>query len=151
VAGALVSPREDWLVILLPIQTYSAAMEPVRMAQPGDWYRVTSTIGDYVLAVREDDADQQAVLIFMDGSSVRRLDAEGDYLRQHQRLQMVTNQFVEAYSIYWEPVDLGERAELVLLLTDGGYGLFSRVDDPEVRLWIRLGPGVEMASTASPV
>jgi hypothetical protein len=40
---------EDWLLILAPIQTYSVEMDTLQMAQPGDWYRVMLTEGDFAL------------------------------------------------------------------------------------------------------
>jgi hypothetical protein len=136
---------EDWLVILLPIQTYAVDMQPARMAQPGDWYRVALTMGDYALAMREDDANQQSVWIQMDGSSVRRIVVESSQ-RSHERLQLVTYDGAEAYSIFWEPVDLEGGEQFILLWADGDYALVGRQDDPELRLWIRLDAGVEIAS-----
>jgi hypothetical protein len=71
---AVPAPVEDWLLILVPTQTYAVDMEPMRMAMPGDWYRVMLTEEGYALAVWEDDPAAQPVWIQMDGSSDRRTD-----------------------------------------------------------------------------
>jgi len=72
---ALPALTEDWLLILLPTQVYSVDMEPLWMAEAGDWFRVIAAEDDYLLAVGADDADTP-VWIEADATNVFRLTLE---------------------------------------------------------------------------
>ena len=65
VAAVQAPTTEDWLVILLPTQVYSVDMEPLWMAEPGDWFRVTAVEDEFLLAFPEDD-DESPVWLEVD-------------------------------------------------------------------------------------
>ena len=71
-------PAEDWLLILRPVQTYALNMEPLWIAEPGDWYRVALTEGGHALALWEYDADQWAVWIPLDEATILRVRVDAD-------------------------------------------------------------------------
>jgi hypothetical protein len=68
-----VAATEDWLVIDLPVQTYSTDMDPLWIAEPGDWYRVSLIEENYALAVWEEDVNEWPVWIELDSSSIRQV------------------------------------------------------------------------------
>ena len=55
-----------WITVTRPTQVFSAMMDPLRIAQPGERYQVTSTENGWALAVRQGDPPDRAIWIALD-------------------------------------------------------------------------------------
>ena len=55
-----------WVTVTAPTQVYSPGMDPLRTAQPGERYQVTTYENGWALAVRQGDPPERAVWIAID-------------------------------------------------------------------------------------
>jgi hypothetical protein len=132
---------ERWLQVLSETQAYSLTMDPLWIAQPGEWYSVALEEDGWVLAVWEHDPPDALVWIRID-PSVELVIVE----RPELELWLVVTTPTQAYSVTMDPLWVAETGEwyLVGLQEDGWALAVWEHDPPESQVWILIDDRVEL-------
>jgi len=155
-AGIQVAPPqaqtgETWLQVLSPTEAFSVDMDPLWIAQPGEWYFVVRTEGGWSLAIWEGDTSGWSVWIQMD-TRVSAMNVDRSDPRISSEVWLVAFQPTEAYSastmqLAWT-VSPGEWYRV--LQTDGAWALAVYEADPSNPVWIPVDARVELGPGDAP-